>query len=242
MRDHALDVRRGAAADDRRRDRAHSPMDRARRSRASTRACAGAQTGRSSASRSIRSRATGRRTRTKASEPHRSDGIAAPVDRPERPGPQERAAAPARRRTSSRRRTLATVQHALLRGIEAVFQLEEGEILAEPMPTRDERNGLPALRGDRGRRGRAHAARCASPSGSPRSRARRSRIMHFDVGDRAALPDVGRAACRRRRHRVRRSLLPLPDVVLQPARSRAASTAATSEARATAAAARRERR
>ncbi len=38
--------------------------------------------------------------------------------------------------------TLATVQHALLRGIEAVFQLEEGEILAEPMPTRDERAGF----------------------------------------------------------------------------------------------------
>ena len=38
--------------------------------------------------------------------------------------------------------TLATVQHALLRGIEAVFQLEEGEMLAEPMPTRDARNGF----------------------------------------------------------------------------------------------------
>lgn len=38
--------------------------------------------------------------------------------------------------------TLATVQHALLRGIEAVFQLEEGEILAEPMPQRDARTGF----------------------------------------------------------------------------------------------------
>ena len=38
---------------------------------------------------------------------------------------------------------LATIQHALLRGIEAVFQLEEGEILAEPMPKRDERSGIP---------------------------------------------------------------------------------------------------
>lgn len=38
--------------------------------------------------------------------------------------------------------TLATVQHALLRGIEAVFQLEEGEILAEPMPQRDARSGF----------------------------------------------------------------------------------------------------
>ena len=38
--------------------------------------------------------------------------------------------------------TMATVQHALLRGIEAAFQLEEGEMLAEPMPTRDVRNGF----------------------------------------------------------------------------------------------------
>jgi hypothetical protein len=38
--------------------------------------------------------------------------------------------------------TLVTLQHAFLRGIEAVFQLEEGEILAEPMPTKDDRNGF----------------------------------------------------------------------------------------------------
>jgi hypothetical protein len=37
---------------------------------------------------------------------------------------------------------LATVQYALLRGIEAVFQLEQGEVLAEPMPSRDLRNGF----------------------------------------------------------------------------------------------------
>jgi hypothetical protein len=38
--------------------------------------------------------------------------------------------------------TLATVHHALLRGIETVFQLEQGEILAEPMPSRDARTGF----------------------------------------------------------------------------------------------------
>jgi hypothetical protein len=38
--------------------------------------------------------------------------------------------------------SLTTVQHALLRGVEAVFQLEEGEILAEPMPQRDARTGF----------------------------------------------------------------------------------------------------
>ena len=38
--------------------------------------------------------------------------------------------------------TIATIQHALLRGIESVFQLEEGEVLAEPMPARDARTGF----------------------------------------------------------------------------------------------------
>lgn len=37
---------------------------------------------------------------------------------------------------------LATVQHALARGIETVFQLEEGEILAEPTPSRNDRKAL----------------------------------------------------------------------------------------------------
>ncbi len=43
---------------------------------------------------------------------------------------------------SERRRSLATIQHALVRGIESVFQLEEGEILVEPAPSSDERNAL----------------------------------------------------------------------------------------------------
>jgi hypothetical protein len=37
---------------------------------------------------------------------------------------------------------IATVQHALLRGIEVVFQLEEGEILSEPLPSRDNRRAI----------------------------------------------------------------------------------------------------
>jgi hypothetical protein len=32
---------------------------------------------------------------------------------------------------------LATLQHALARGLEIVYQLEESEIQAEPVPTRD---------------------------------------------------------------------------------------------------------
>lgn len=38
--------------------------------------------------------------------------------------------------------TAATVQHALLRGIELVFQLEEGEVLGEPLPSRDDRRAI----------------------------------------------------------------------------------------------------
>lgn len=38
--------------------------------------------------------------------------------------------------------SMATLQHALLRGIEGVFQLEEGEILAEPMPSGDNRRSF----------------------------------------------------------------------------------------------------
>ncbi|MCK5749202.1 MAG: DUF1998 domain-containing protein, partial [Oricola sp.] len=37
---------------------------------------------------------------------------------------------------------IATAQHALLRGIEIVFQLEEGEILGEPLPDRENRRAI----------------------------------------------------------------------------------------------------
>jgi hypothetical protein len=37
---------------------------------------------------------------------------------------------------------LATVQHALARGVESVFQLEEGEILVEPTPSKNDRRAL----------------------------------------------------------------------------------------------------
>ena len=38
--------------------------------------------------------------------------------------------------------TIATVQHALMRGIAVTYQLEEGEVLAEPLPSRDTRRAI----------------------------------------------------------------------------------------------------
>jgi len=46
--------------------------------------------------------------------------------------------------------TIASVQHALLRGIEVVFQLEEGEILGEPLPARDNRRAILAYEATEG--------------------------------------------------------------------------------------------
>ena len=83
--------------------------------------------------------------------------------------------------------TLATVQHALLRGIEAVFQLEEGEMLAEPMPTRDVRNGFLLYEATEG--GAGVLTRLVSQETILASVARRAlQIMHFDVSD-GPLPD-----------------------------------------------------
>ena len=46
--------------------------------------------------------------------------------------------------------TITTVQHALMRGIEVVYQLEEGEILGEPLPARDNRRAILAYEATEG--------------------------------------------------------------------------------------------
>ncbi len=86
--------------------------------------------------------------------------------------------------------TLVTLQHALLRGIEAVFQLEEGEILAEPMPTRDDRNGFLLYEATEG--GAGVLTRLVSDTTIIQDIAREALdIMHFDVG--TALPATSAA-------------------------------------------------
>jgi len=86
--------------------------------------------------------------------------------------------------------TLATVQHALLRGIEAVFQLEEGEILAEPMPTRDERSGFLLYEATEGGAG-VLTRLVAEPERLAEVARKALAIMHFAVTDAASLPADG---------------------------------------------------
>ena len=76
--------------------------------------------------------------------------------------------------------TLATIQHALLRGLETAFQLEEGEILAEPMPLRAARNGFLFYEATEG--GAGVLTRLVSESATLARVARTAlQIMHFNV-------------------------------------------------------------
>ena len=78
-----------------------------------------------------------------------------------------------------RRRTLTSIQHALARGIEAVFQLEEGEILVEPAPSSDERNALLFYESAEG--GAGALAQLVSWNDGLMQVARRAlEIMHYD--------------------------------------------------------------
>jgi len=83
--------------------------------------------------------------------------------------------------------TLATLQHALLRGIEAVFQLEQGEILAEPMPTRDERSGFLLYEATEGGAG-VLTRLVAEPERLAEVARKALSITHFSVTDMASLP------------------------------------------------------
>jgi ATP-dependent helicase YprA (DUF1998 family) len=75
---------------------------------------------------------------------------------------------------------LTTFQHALLRGIEAVFQLEQGEVLGEPMPKRDARAGFLFYEATEG--GAGVLSRLVGEPECLSEVARKAlSIMHFDV-------------------------------------------------------------
>ena len=81
--------------------------------------------------------------------------------------------------------TVATVQHAILRGIECVFQLEEGEMLAEPMPGRDTRCGFLLYEATEGGAG-VLTRLVHEPQALANVALEALRIMHFGV---SPLPD-----------------------------------------------------
>jgi hypothetical protein len=82
----------------------------------------------------------------------------------------------------------ATVQHALLRGIEALFQLEEGEILAEPMPNRDERKAFLLYEATEGGAG-VLTRLVAEPQTIAEVVLTALRIMHFDLAGDTPVPN-----------------------------------------------------
>jgi hypothetical protein len=75
--------------------------------------------------------------------------------------------------------SMATLQNALARGLELVFQLEEGETLTEPLPTRDKRRAILAFEATEG-----GAGVLGRLTGEPHALARVARaaleLMHYE--------------------------------------------------------------
>jgi hypothetical protein len=75
--------------------------------------------------------------------------------------------------------TIATVQHAIMRGIEVVFQLEEGEILGEPLPARDNRRAVLAYEATEGGAG-VLSRLVEDPQALGKIAREALRLMHFE--------------------------------------------------------------
>lgn len=113
--------------------------------------------------------------------------------------------------------TIATVQHALMRGIEIVFQLEEGEILGEPLPARDNRRSILAYEATEG--GAGVLSRLIDDPAALGKVARQALIlMHFEkvddaigAGDAKLLVNQEEEACIRGCYRCLLSYFNQPD-------------------------------
>ncbi|MEQ8700659.1 MAG: DUF1998 domain-containing protein [Bauldia litoralis] len=113
--------------------------------------------------------------------------------------------------------TIATVQHALMRGVEIVFQLEEGEILGEPLPSRDNRRAVLAYEATEG--GAGVLSRLIEDFDALGKVAREALIlMHFDrvdeaiaAGDAKLLVDHDEESCVRGCYRCLLSYFNQPD-------------------------------
>ncbi len=114
-------------------------------------------------------------------------------------------------------RTTATVQHALLRGIAIEYQLEEGEILGEPLPDKDSRRAILAYEATEGGAGVLNRL-MDDPNALNRVARRALELMHFDgidgavqAGDRYLLKDRQGDACVRGCYRCLLSYYNQPD-------------------------------
>lgn len=96
---------------------------------------------------------------------------------------------------------MATLQHALARGLEIVFQLEEGEVQTEPVPIRERRRGILMFEATEG--GAGVLSRLVGDSGALAEVARAAlALMHYDnipaataAADPALLEEVPDARC-----------------------------------------------
>lgn len=113
--------------------------------------------------------------------------------------------------------TTTTVQHALLRGIEVVFQLEEGEILGEPLPARDNRRSILAYEATEGGAGVLNRL-IDDPKALGKVAREALALMHFakvdeaiEAGDANLLDDHDGEACVRGCYRCLLSYFNQPD-------------------------------
>ncbi|CAD6562573.1 DEAD/DEAH box helicase [Paraburkholderia sabiae] len=115
------------------------------------------------------------------------------------------------------RETIATVQHALMRGIGLEFQLEEGEILGEPLPERTNRRSILAYEATEGGAGVLNRL-IDDPKALGRVARAALSLMHFDqvdeaiaAGDASLLMDRPSDACVRGCYRCLLSYFNQPD-------------------------------
>lgn len=113
---------------------------------------------------------------------------------------------------------MTTLQHALARGLEVVFQLEEGETLTEPTPSRDSRRAVLAFEATEGGAG-VLSRLINEPDNLAQSRARCTRSYAPGTYRRCRCCRRSGAAQRSRGRGVREGMLPVSLVLLQPTRS-----------------------
>lgn len=113
--------------------------------------------------------------------------------------------------------TITTLQHALLRGIEVVYQLEEGEVLGEPLPARDNRRAILAYEATEGGAG-VLTRLIDDPKAIAEVAKTALELMHFEniekaisEGDATLLTDADDEACVRGCYRCLLSYFNQPD-------------------------------